>query len=134
RLSGGQGFDQVLDVVVGMVGSDGIDTFTHGDFCLPNLLVLADGDVAIIDWGKAGAGGRHRDFSSLCGSLERNGRATCIGLLCDRRGISEKELLRWREVYSMLDWFWYCYSAPNERNEAIQLRELNVVRSTRSPY
>jgi aminoglycoside 3'-phosphotransferase-2 len=46
--------------------------FTHGDFCLPNLIV-ADGRLSgFIDVGRAGLGDPHRDLALVARSLGRN--------------------------------------------------------------
>ncbi len=48
------------------------DVLSHGDFCLPNLMVK-DGELSgIIDWGKAGRGDIYRDLAALEGSMRRN--------------------------------------------------------------
>lgn len=47
------------------------DAFTHGDYCLPNLLINKN-DYGFIDLGDCGIGDRYKDFSSLEVSIKKN--------------------------------------------------------------
>lgn len=48
-------------------------TFTHGDYCLPNILLADDRSVSgLIDWGYAGLGDPHRDYVAAEFSVARN--------------------------------------------------------------
>ncbi|MDD4937406.1 MAG: phosphotransferase [Candidatus Shapirobacteria bacterium] len=47
------------------------DSMTHGDYCLPNLLL--DGEnFGFIDLGECGPGDKYKDLSSIEGSIKRN--------------------------------------------------------------
>ncbi|MFA6368815.1 MAG: phosphotransferase [Candidatus Shapirobacteria bacterium] len=47
------------------------DSMTHGDYCLPNLLL--DGEsFGFIDLGDCGPGDKYKDLSSIEGSIKRN--------------------------------------------------------------
>jgi aminoglycoside phosphotransferase len=45
------------------------EVVTHGDFCLPNVLVTADGGWGLVDLGQAGVADPHRDLAAMVGSL-----------------------------------------------------------------
>ncbi|PWV50265.1 aminoglycoside 3'-phosphotransferase [Nocardiopsis sp. L17-MgMaSL7] len=45
------------------------EVVTHGDFCLPNVLVTADGAWGLVDLGQAGVADPHRDLAAMVGSL-----------------------------------------------------------------
>lgn len=47
--------------------------FTHGDFCLPNVLIKEGVVTGIVDWGLAGIADRHRDWMSVDVTLRLNG-------------------------------------------------------------
>ncbi|WP_017584871.1 aminoglycoside phosphotransferase APH(3') [Nocardiopsis ganjiahuensis] len=42
---------------------------THGDFCLPNVLVTPEGGWGFVDLGRAGLADSHRDLAAMVGSL-----------------------------------------------------------------
>ena len=54
------------------VGEDVV--FTHGDYCLPNVLIDAAGGTVTgyIDWGRGGLADRHQDLALAARSLGRN--------------------------------------------------------------
>lgn len=45
---------------------------SHGDFCLPNVLLRPDGPAGLVDLGRAGVADRHSDVADMLRSL-RNG-------------------------------------------------------------
>ena len=46
--------------------------FTHGDFCMPNVMINHGHVSGILDWGTGGTADRHRDFMSIEVTLRRN--------------------------------------------------------------
>ena len=46
--------------------------FTHGDYCLPNIMVDGNRLAGSIDWGYAGVGDPYRDFVAAEYSVRRN--------------------------------------------------------------
>lgn len=65
--------EESLEWLAAHEGLVGDLVFTHGDFCLPNVL-LSDGAVSgVVDWGLAGKSDRHRDFMSIGVTLRLNG-------------------------------------------------------------
>ncbi len=83
---------------------------SHGDFCLPNLLLENDRISGFIDLDTFGIGDRWRDIADCCGSLQRNAQGAYGGkvypdckadLLFSALGIRpDTEKLRW---YQLLD-------------------------------
>ena len=47
--------------------------FTHGDFCMPNILFNGNKLSGFIDWGRAGKCDRYQDISLMLRSLKYNG-------------------------------------------------------------
>jgi aminoglycoside phosphotransferase/GNAT superfamily N-acetyltransferase len=78
--------------------------FTHGDYCLPNVLI-ADGQISgFIDWGLAGVADRYRDLALAARSLRHNWGEEWVGRFFDAYGIKRlnKEKLAF---YTLLDEF-----------------------------
>ena len=46
--------------------------FTHGDYCLPNVIIEGDSVAGFVDWGRAGVADRYKDIALVARSLERN--------------------------------------------------------------
>jgi len=38
------------------------DVFTHGDYCLPNVLIEDKSNYGLVDWSQAGTGDIYRDI------------------------------------------------------------------------
>jgi aminoglycoside phosphotransferase/RimJ/RimL family protein N-acetyltransferase len=78
--------------------------FTHGDYCLPNVLI-EDGQIGgFIDWGLAGVADRYRDLALAARSLRHNWGEEWVGRFFDAYGIKRlnKEKLAF---YTLLDEF-----------------------------
>ena len=76
--------------------------FTHGDYCMPNLL-LKDGAVGgIIDWSSGGIADRYQDIALAVRSLAHNGLRDWVPLFLSTYGIDEPDDARIR-YYIMLD-------------------------------
>jgi aminoglycoside phosphotransferase len=93
-------FDELL-----RAGPSGEDlTFTHGDYCLPNIIIDGDAIGGFVDWGRAGVADRYQDLALAARSLERNWGAEWVPLLFREYGIEmpdEKKI----EFYKLLDEF-----------------------------
>lgn len=78
--------------------------FTHGDFCLPNLIV-ADGRLSgFIDVGRAGAGDPYCDLALAARSLGRNVGPDGIDRFFHRYGLDQPDSRRLR-YFLLLDEF-----------------------------
>ena len=46
--------------------------FTHGDYCLPNVMIDGEEVAGFVDWGWAGVADRYKDIALVVRSLEYN--------------------------------------------------------------
>lgn len=80
--------------------------FTHGDYCLPNI-ILTDGQLSgFIDLGRAGVCDRYVDLALAIRSLEHNGYASpeLVHLFFEVYGLSDIDQAK-MEFYTLLDEF-----------------------------
>lgn len=78
--------------------------FTHGDYCLPNI-IINNGDISgFIDWGRGGIADRYQDLALAARSLEYNFGAEWIPLLFKEYGIDNIDYSK-IEYYKLLDEF-----------------------------
>jgi aminoglycoside phosphotransferase len=83
------------------------DSFTHGDYCLPNILIKGD-EYGLIDFGECGPGDKYKDFSSMEVSIKRNFGAEWINIFYkyyDKKLVVDQEKIRY---YQLIDQFDYC--------------------------
>jgi aminoglycoside phosphotransferase len=81
---------------------------SHGDLCLPNIIVTPQHTWALIDWGKGGKGDRYRDLAALKGSLERNVDTTIFNEVLAAINIHQQDLdFEKIDFYKLMDIFWY---------------------------
>jgi aminoglycoside phosphotransferase len=80
--------------------------FTHGDYCLPNIIIDPANRVisGFIDWGSAGIADRHQDIALAARSLEYNFGAEWVPLLFEEYGIELIDPAK-IEYYKLLDEF-----------------------------
>lgn len=71
QSNGGKMPEEIYDYLVKTKKNYFNDAFTHGDYCLPNLIINKN-DYGFIDLGDCGIGDRYKDFSSLEVSIKRN--------------------------------------------------------------
>ena len=77
--------------------------FTHGDLCLPNILIRQETSAGFVDWGEAGLSDPHRDLALLAYSIRSNFSKKYVKLFFDAYGcqVDEQKL----EFYKLLDQF-----------------------------
>lgn len=77
--------------------------FTHGDLCLPNILIQRGTSVGLVDCGGAGLSDPHRDLALLVRSIRSNFGEKCVRLFFNAYGheVNEQKI----EFYTMLDQF-----------------------------
>lgn len=81
-----------------------ICAFTHGDYCLPNILIHNGALSGFIDWGSAGIGDPHRDFISAEYSIRRNFGEAWVAPFFDAYGrhlLDAHRLAFYRAIYEL---------------------------------
>ena len=79
--------------------------FTHGDYCLPNVMIDGGEVTGFVDWGSAGVADRYQDIALVVGSLERNAREDLTTRFFEAYGLSDPNAEK-VEYYKRLDKFW----------------------------
>lgn len=78
--------------------------FTHGDYCLPNI-IIDNGDISgFIDWGRGGISDRYQDLALVARSLAYNFDSKWVPLLFKEYGIENIDYSK-IEYYKLLDEF-----------------------------
>mgnify|MGYP003972977623 CR=1 FL=1 len=77
--------------------------FTHGDYCLPNVMIDNGTLAGFIDWGYAGLGDRYRDFMAAEYSVERNLGAEWVTPFFEAYGVEpiEEKMRVYRLLYDL---------------------------------
>ena len=87
--------------------------FTHGDYCLPNLILDQNKASGILDWGLAGVADRNRDFMSAELTIKRNFGPEWIPLFYRELGLQpDKERVYF---FWLLDRFEAHFDASKQR-------------------
>lgn len=66
--------------------------FTHGDYCLPNMIIHNGGISGFVDWGRAGIADRYQDLALTGRSLTYNFGAEWVPLLFREYGLERPDL------------------------------------------
>jgi len=79
--------------------------FTHGDYCLPNILI-DDGEISgFVDLGRAGVADRYKDIALAVRSIRRNRGDAFVQPFLDEYGVQRSDADK-IEYYMLLDEFW----------------------------
>jgi aminoglycoside phosphotransferase len=79
--------------------------FTHGDYCLPNIIVTAEWNISgFIDLSRAGLADRYRDLALACRSIEQNCGSRWVKLFMEQYGIKEVNTQK-IQFYQLMDEF-----------------------------
>ncbi len=76
-------------------------SFTHGDFCLPNILIHNNSLSGFIDWGYAGVGDYYSDLTSVLWSIQYNFGSKWWPFFLSEYGIEDvdwKRILFYRQL------------------------------------
>jgi aminoglycoside phosphotransferase len=78
--------------------------FTHGDYCLPNIILGNNNLNGFVDWSRAGTADRYQDLALAARSLDFNISSNLTEQLFEEYGI---EQIDWAKVeyYTLLDEF-----------------------------
>jgi aminoglycoside phosphotransferase len=84
------------------------DVFTHGDYCLPNILIVDQYNYGFVDWSQAGIGDIYRDLSPIVKSITRNFGEMYSTVFLKYYGIDKDEVNIEKIVYyDLIDQFTY---------------------------
>ncbi|HET7628638.1 MAG TPA: APH(3') family aminoglycoside O-phosphotransferase [Bacillales bacterium] len=78
--------------------------FTHGDYCMPNILLNENGISGFIDWGRAGIADRYQDLGLAARSIVRNYGESWVEPFFYHYGIDRPEPEK-IDYYQLLDEF-----------------------------
>lgn len=72
---------------------------THGDYCLPNIILDKDYNISgFIDWGRGGVSDRHQDIGIGCRSIKRNLGEEMVPVFLEEYGLDKID-------YSKIDYY-----------------------------
>jgi aminoglycoside phosphotransferase len=96
--------EELLGLVEVTVPAEPTDpVVTHGDYCLPNVVLHEDGTLAgLVDVGLLGVGDRYRDLGIGARSVAQNLGGTAVGAFIDGYGLDRPDLAR-LDAFVMID-------------------------------
>ena len=77
--------------------------FTHGDYCLPNVMFKEGRLSGYIDLGYAGVGDRYLDLVAACGTIRRNLGEAWIGPFFEACGLGDPDQEKLQAYQKVLD-------------------------------
>jgi aminoglycoside phosphotransferase len=100
----GRTIDDLFAELVATTPVDEDLVLTHGDYCLPNILLDGDNLSGFVDLGRVGVGDRYRDLALARRSLIRNCGAAWVPLLFAEYGVPQPDEAK-LTFYELLDEF-----------------------------
>ena len=101
----GKTAEDLLQEVLSTRPADEDLVFTHGDYCLPNILIDGNEIAGFVDWSRAGVADRYKDIALVIRSLRWNLDEHLEKDFFDAYGISDPDEAK-IEYYILLDEFW----------------------------
>ena len=99
-------FEKLSDIKEAVQGEEDL-VFTHGDYCLPNVMFQEGGLNGYIDVGYAGVGDRYLDLVAALGTIHRNLGEEWIEPFFQAYGLEEPDqakLHAYQKVHDWVDW------------------------------
>ncbi|MDQ0061812.1 APH(3') family aminoglycoside O-phosphotransferase [Paenibacillus harenae] len=78
--------------------------FTHGDYCLPNIILHKGKVSGLIDWGRAGIADKYQDLALAVRSIAHNFGEGHVSAFLEAYGLQEADKAK-LEYYKLLDEF-----------------------------
>ena len=100
----GRSAQELLDELAQLAPASEELCLTHGDYCLPNIIVDDDCVAGFVDLGRLGVGDRYRDLALVRRSLDYNGCADLIPLFFQEYGLPTPNADK-LYLYQLLDEF-----------------------------
>ena len=100
----GRSTQELLAALVCLRLAEPDTVFTHGDYCLPNVILDGDRVAGFVDWGRAGVADRYKDLAVAVRSVRRNLGSDLEPVFFEAYGISEVDLDK-IDFYALLDEF-----------------------------
>ncbi|HVZ39270.1 MAG TPA: APH(3') family aminoglycoside O-phosphotransferase [Candidatus Kapabacteria bacterium] len=102
--AGGRTPEEVYEDLAARKGMIVENTFTHGDYCMPNIIIDPESIVGFIDWGIAGSADPHRDLMAMADSVSFNLGEEYRALFFEVYGAEQvnHEIIRY---YTLLDYY-----------------------------
>ncbi|MDA1189987.1 MAG: aminoglycoside 3'-phosphotransferase [Chloroflexi bacterium] len=94
----------LLETLLRTRPSDEDLVFTHGDYCLPNVIVRGDALSGFVDLGRAGVADRYQDIALAARSIRRNCGPGYEGVFFEAYGLERPDWAK-IEYYKLLDEF-----------------------------
>ncbi len=101
----GQSAQDLFEELLSSRPADEDLVFTHGDYCLPNVLIDGNEVAGFVDWSRAGVADRYKDIALVIRSLRWNLGEYLERDFFDVYGISDPDEPK-IEYYMLLDEFW----------------------------